>query len=274
MLKMLAVAGTVAMLGAPWMGVAAQAAPSGVEPVALVTELVGSGSVTQKLDSGTLEPLHELLPGAVVSLNGATRAIIVHTVSGAVFELRGPGRYRVHDRNVEALQGASLVHRDLPPEIRAFRLKPLSAMQASIVMRGAAPALLNGPNGGVLGADELNYRISGRMSAPQLDVLDADGVVIAHANEPNAVFNPAQAAALQPGKPYLIVVKGADGSGRPVELTTRFWLIDVESATRLKAVKPQADATTTDLIVYALALESAGATATARNLWASINERR
>jgi hypothetical protein len=274
MLKVLAVAGTVAMLGAPWMGAAAQSAPTGAEPVALVTELVGSGSVTQKLDGGNLEPMHELLPGAVVTLNGAARAVVVHTASGAVFELSGPGRYRVQARTIEALQGARLVHRELPPEIRAFQLKPLSAMQASIVMRSASPAQLNGPNGGVLGADELNYRLSGKMNAPQLDVLDADGVVIARAKEPRAGFNPAQVAALQPGKRYVIVVKGTNSNGGPVELTSRFWLIDVDLAARLKVVKPEANATTTDLIVYAMALESAGATATARTLWVSINERR
>lgn len=274
MLRMLAVAGTVCLLNTPWIGAAAQAAPSGIEPVALVTELVGSGSVTQKVDGGTLEPLHELLSGAVIALNGATRAVVVHTASGAVFELRGPGRYRVHDRNVEALQGASLVQRELPPEIRTFRLKPLSAMQASIVMRSATPALLDGPNGGVLGADELNYRISGAINAPQLDVVDADGVVITRASEPHATFNPARAAALQPGKRYLVVVRGVDSSGRPIEMAAPFWLIGPDSAAPLKAAKPQANATITDLIVYALALESAGATATARSVWVAVNQRR
>jgi hypothetical protein len=71
-----------------------------------------------------------------------------------------------------------------------------------------------------------------------------------------------------------VQVKGADSRGKPVELSSRFWLIDGDAAKRLKAARPQAGASVTDLIVYAMALESAGATATARETWRTVNERR
>lgn len=264
----------VVLLGALTLaGVHAQALAPRAEPVALVTELSGSGSVAQKPDGGALEQLHELLPGAVVALNADTRAVVVHTASGAVYDLNGPGRYRVSPTAIDALSGR-LAKRDLPPEIRAFRLKPLSTMQASIVMRGVAPARLEGPQGGVLGPDELSYRVRGDVGAPNVELLDAEGNRIAHAREVPSSFLPAQAAALQPGKPYVVRVQGSDSRGRPVELTARFWLIDSDAAARLQAARPAATATTTDLIVYAMALESAGATATARETWRVVNERR
>jgi hypothetical protein len=275
------------MFGSPWNAViaaalgllallpvpAANGAAAAVEPVALVTELAGSGSVSQKPDGGALEQLHELLPGAVVTLNAGARAVVVHTASGAVYDLAGPGRYRVQPQALEALSGR-LARRELPPEIRGFRLKPLSTMQASIVMRGSAPARLDGPSGGVLVSGELTYRIRGDVMSPSLELLDADGSKIVSAREAPAVFSPAEATALQPGRPYVVRVQGQDSRGKPVELSSRFWLIDAEASARLRAARPGASATTTDLIVYAMALESAGATATAREAWRVVNERR
>ena len=69
-------------------------------------------------------------------------------------------------------------------------------------------------------------------------------------------------------------MKGADARGRVTELSSRFWLIEADAAQRLKAARPSADASLTDFIVYAMALETAGATASARTAWTSVNERR
>lgn len=243
------------------------------EPVGLVTELAGAGSVAQKPDGGALEQLHELMPGAIVTLSAGARAVVVHTPTGVVYELSGPGRYRVQANALEALSGR-MARRELPPEIKAFQLKPLSTMQAGIVLRGAAPARLEGPSGGVLNAEELSYRIRGDVQSPSLDLLDAEGQSVVSAREAPAVFNPGQATALQPGRQYVVRVKGTDARGKPVELSSRFWLVDTDAATRLRAARPSENAPLTDLIVYAMALEVGGATATAREVWRVVNERR
>jgi hypothetical protein len=79
---------------------------------------------------------------------------------------------------------------------------------------------------------------------------------------------------LQPGKHYRVLVRGTDSRGRATELSARFWLIDTAAAARLTAARPGVDATVTDLIVYAMALESSGATASARTAWQQVNDRR
>jgi hypothetical protein len=251
----------------------AQAPAPRSEPVGLVTELNGAGSVAQKPDGGALEQLHELMPGAVVTLTAGARAVVVHTPSGIVYELAGPGRYRVQAGALEALSGR-LARRELPPAIKAFQLRPLSTMQASIVLRGSAQARLDGPVGGVVSADELSYRIRGDVQSPALELLDGEGQSIATAREAPAVFNPAQVAALQPGRQYVVRVSGSDARGKPVELSSRFWLVDADAATRLRAARPSENAPLTDLIVYAMALEVGGATATAREMWQRINSYR
>ncbi len=254
-------------------GARAQPPAPRTEPVGLVTELAGTGTVAQRPDGGALEQLHELLPGAVVTLNAGSRAVVVHTPTGVVYELGGPGRYRVQPNALEALSGR-LARRELPPEIRSFQLKPLSTMQASIVLRGSAPARIEGPMGGVLSAEELSFRIRGDVQSPSLELVDADGQIVVSEREAPAVFNPAQAAALQPGRQYVVRVKGTDARGKPVELSARFWLVDADAATRLRAARPSESASLTDLIVYAMALEVGGASATAREVWRVVNERR
>jgi hypothetical protein len=252
----------------------AAAAPVPNEPVALVTELAGSGSVAQKPQDGVLEQLHELWPGAIVSLARGARAVVVHTPTGSVYELAGPGRFRVRASGVDALEGAKLAKRDLPPAIRSFQLKPLSTMQASIVMRGTPTLQLQGPDGGVLSGEELNYRVRGALATQSVELIEAEGTTRSPLNGSGTTFNPASVATVQPGKQYRVLVRGTDSRGRATELSARFWLIDTAAAARLTAARPGVDATLTDLIVYAMALESAGATASARAAWQNVNERR
>jgi hypothetical protein len=252
----------------------AAAAPVPAEPVALVTELAGTGSVAQKPHDGALEQLHELWPGAIVSLARGARAVVVHTPTGSVYELAGPGRFRVRPSGVDALEGAKLAKRDLPPAIKSFQLKPLSTMQASIVMRGTPTMQLEGPDGGVLSGEELNYRVRGTLATQSVELIEAEGTTRSLINGSGTAFNPARGATLQPGKHYRVLVRGTDSRGRATELSARFWLIDTAAAARLTAARPGVDATVTDLIVYAMALESSGATASARTAWQQVNDRR
>jgi hypothetical protein len=252
----------------------AAAAPAQSEPVALVTELAGTGSVAQEVHSSALEQLQEFWPGAIVSLARSARAVVVHTPTGSVYELFGPGRFRIQAKGVVALDGSRLTRRELPPAIKSFQLKPLSTMQASIVMRGAPSLQLEGPNGGVLGDDELNYQVRGKLATPSVELIEVEGAARSPIPAVGAAFNPASVATVQPGKQYVVLVRGTDARGRSSELSARFWLVDAEVAARLKAARPGADATLTDHIVYAMALESAGATASARAAWQLVNERR
>jgi hypothetical protein len=252
-------------------GTAAQVAK---EPVALVTELAGTGRVSQKPQDGALQQLHELAPGTIVSLTRGARAVLVHTPTGTVYELAGPGRFQVGANGVDALEGSKLAKRELPPAIKSFQLKPLSTMQASIVMRGAPTVRLEGPDGGVLSDDELTYRVRGTLEKRSVELIDAEGATHSAINDSGTGFNPASSAALQPGRKYLVRVRGTDTHGRATELSARFWLIDPEAADRLTAARPGSDATLTELIVYAMAVESAGATASARAAWQRVNGRR
>lgn len=246
-----------------------------VEPVALVTELSGSGTLGVRPQAHALELLQDLAPGARVTLASGARAVIVHTASGVVYELAGPGNFRVLARAVEAADGKGRVNRrELPAEIRSYKLNPATAAQASIVLRGGGDVRLDGPQGGVLAEDELRYGVSGTLKDAQLEVFDEHGSPVLRLAGPDGVFNLKGRHAWMPGRRYRVQVSGTDVRGRPAQLKSAFLLVPPEVAARLQGRAPAAATAATDWIVYALALESVGANATARTIWRSLHATR
>jgi hypothetical protein len=77
-----------------------------------------------------------------------------------------------------------------------------------------------------------------------------------------------------PGERYSVQVSGTDAKGRAVTLRARFELVPPDAAARLRAQQPKAATAATDWVVYALALESVGANATARPIWRRLSASR
>jgi hypothetical protein len=246
-----------------------------VEPVALVTELSGKGRIGAQGRSTPLELLQDLVPGSSVTLSSGARAVIVHTANGIVYEVLGPGSFRVSPKSVDAVEStARITRRELPPDIRAYRLDPTVAAQASIVMRGGE-IRLDGPDGGVLDESELRYRVGGAVREAQLDVFDERGSGVVHIDSAEVDgFDLKGRYAWVPGERYSVQVTGIDAKGRAVTLRARFQLVPPEAVARLRAQEPKAATPTTDWVVYALALESVGANATARPIWRKLQTAR
>jgi hypothetical protein len=246
-----------------------------VEPVALVTELSGTGTLGVKPQAHSLELLQDLAPGARLTLANGARAVIVHTASGVVYELSGPGNFRVLARAVEAADGKGRVNRrDLPAEIRSYKLNPATAAQASIVLRSGGGLRLDGPEGGVLSQDELRYSVSGTLKDTRLEVFDEQGSSVLRVDAADGVFQLEGRHAWVPGRRYRVQVNGTDVRGRPAQLKSAFQLVPPEAVANLQGRRPAAATASTDWIVYALALESIGANATARTIWRSLHASR
>jgi hypothetical protein len=258
----------------PWVFalLACLAAPiEAVEPVALVTELAGAGTYGVEPQASALELLQDLAPGARLTLARGARAVVVHTASGVVYELFGPGSFRVQATAVQASDGKARINRrELPPEIRAYKLNPARAAQASIVLRSGSDFHLDGPDGGVLSEDELRYSVSGNLTETRLDVLDEQGSHVLHVDGPDGVFPLKGRHVWVAGHRYRVQVSGTDARGRPALLQAAFLLLPPDAMVRLRSRQPVDATATTDWIVYALALESSGANATARTIWRSL----
>ena len=91
-------------------------------------------------------------------------------------------------------------------------------------MRGDSAVRLDGLSGGLLGSDELDYRIRGKLIASNLEVTEAGGARVVAEPDAPAAFNPARAASFVPGTRHRLTVTGTDLAGRPVALASAFWL--------------------------------------------------
>jgi hypothetical protein len=241
------------------------------DPVALVTEMSGAATVATNRSPTALGVLQDLSAGARLTLASGSHVVVVHTASGAVYDLAGPGTFRVQASAIEpADANAQLKRRELPPEIRAYRLDAAVAAQASLVMRGASQPTLDGPDGGVLSENELRYRIGGALREGQLDVFDQMGARVLGIDRPEGVVLLKGRHAWQPGTTYRVEVSGFDSVGMPVALDARFVVMPPDAAARLRSRQPTDLTARTDWIVYALALEDFGARATARTIWRAL----
>jgi hypothetical protein len=244
-----------------------------MEPVALVTELAGKGTFGASTRTEPLELLQDLMPGARLTLAGGARAVVVHTASGVVYELTGPGAFRVQAKAVESADGKSRVaRRELPAAIRAYKLNPAVAAQASVIMRASAPLRLAGPNGGVLSDDELRYGVPASLRDTRLEVLDETGTVVLRLDGADG-FDLKGRHAWSPGHRYVVRVKGIDARSRAVTLEAAFQILPAETVARVRSMQPAAGTPATDWVVYALALESVGANASARDVWTTLQSR-
>lgn len=252
------------------------AAPlAAAEPVALVTELSGTASVGLKAQAAPLELLQDLAPGARVSLANGARATVVHTASGVVYELAGPGVYRVQAKAVEGADATSRVtRRELPAELRAYKLNPMVAAQASIVLRSGSGVELDGPNGGVLSEDELRYRVTGDVRQVRFEVLDESGATVARFDDAGNAIDLKGRHAWAAARLYRLQATGLDRAGRTVTLAARFTVMAPDVVERVRRSQPASVTATTDWIVYALALESLGANASARSIWRALHAAR
>jgi hypothetical protein len=245
-----------------------------VEPVALVTELSGTGTLGSKPQAVALELLQDLAPGARLTLARGAHTVVVHTASGVVYELDGPGSFRVQPTTIEPADKTSRVRRrELPAEIRAYKLDPKVAAQASIVLRGGAEVRLDGP-GGVVSEDELRYAIVGALREIRFEVLDEQDAPVLRIDGADGVIDLKGRYAWTSAQGYRVQATGIDARRRPVRLEARFRILPADAAARLRTWQPTSASAATDWIIYALALESLGANASAHGIWQTLHAAR
>jgi len=110
--------------------------------------------------------------------------------------------------------------------------------------------------------------VLGNLRQPRLEVLDETGAIVFTAASA-ATYPLAGQHAWVPGQRYTVRVSGQDAKERPVVLTAHFLLVPDDRRKQLRSQRPGASAAPTEWIVYALALESVGADASARPIWQS-----
>jgi hypothetical protein len=225
--------------------------------VAIVTEVEGLARSVVGGRGSSPEVADPVQNGAILVLERGARIVLTYPAAGAIYELRGPGRFAVQADAVTLRAGSGhLARRDLIPALRALRIQPDgSTLQGSAAMRGAsAPDLqASGPNGTQLTRDAI--RLCWKPLGPQwtyrVRLIDDDGIVLYETQTAESSFELPATVSLQANAPYVWHVQAAGPDGRSAEAAAQFRRLDPETEQALlaaEALESDLDATGRALI--------------------------
>lgn len=235
----------------------------------MVLDVQGAVTAADAGKSAKVEMLTYLKPGMDLDLAPGASLTVTWYASSKEMKFSGPAKLKVTRENILVVQGSGANERSLAEDRLASGKKgmPGRLAQATIMMRSMkAPAeeSISPPKGakvssvtpriGWKGADDRNYR---------LVVLDSQGKTVSEqVVKGNAADVPAQKlawgesykwrASFEPG------AKTAEGD---------FSVIERSDAERLAKIRPGANATFSDWVLYAMALEDLQLAAEARPIW-------
>lgn len=240
-------------------------------PVAFVADVRGSATIE---GDGKLDFLAELPAGARVLLGTGASACIAFAGSGAEYEIKGPGRFRVEEREVAAENGA-------PPAAR----KGVALLDRQVVARvGNAARASSRMRGGKPPAEArlaLEYPGEARIATlePQMRWRSPPAVPVmlaVRSSEGKELWSgPASGGAarlpvrLSPGERYAWTVTTADGA----VAEGRFETLPAEALARVAAAR-SAGRSFAHRVRHAMVLEELGAAHEARDAWAELARER
>jgi len=246
--------------------VALAASAQAQEPLGMVLDVQGSVSAADAGKASRVEMLSYLKPGMELDLAPGSSLTVTWYASSKEMKFSGPAKLKVAK---EGIQGARANERSLGEEKVALGKNGMSGRlaQATIMMRslGRAPEeALSPPKGAKLasltphlawkGADDRNYRVV-------IEDLKG-GTVLETVVRGNAADVPPQKLAY--GGAYRWRAQFEPGA---TTAEGEFSLIGRAEAERLAKLKPGDNASFSDWVIYAMALEDVSATSEARPIW-------
>lgn len=246
------------------------------QPLAFFSDL--KGAVT--LD-GNARPqiLGELARGQKITLGADGNASVMYVATGREFALKGPGEYLVREADVASSSGAAAAAR--PTEWRTsgkVLAQVAETSGASVRMRSLARPKAPEPS------QALHYPVQGavatlqpvfRWNAPDAKAV-ADFTLLVDGHEQPVVKARAVGGTyklpsrLKPDTEYAWRVSiGSEDLG-----IARFRTLSASAASALESRRPASGAPFSDRVLYALALQEAGASQDAREAWAALARER
>lgn len=241
-------------------------------PVAFVADVRGSATIE---GDGKLDFLAELPAGTRVLLGTGATASIAFAGSGAEYEIKGPGRFRVDEREVAAENGAPPAAREGVAVVdRQVVARVGKAARASTRMRGGkSPApgrlALEYPGEARIATLEPHMRWHSPSAAPVMLAVRSLGgsEVWKGAVSGNAARLPAR---LSPGERYSWTVTTAEGA----VAEGRFETLPADALARVAAASGAAGRSFAHRVKHAMVLEELGAAQDAREAWAQLARER
>ncbi len=221
----------------------------------------------------------ELAEGQKLSLTKDASAVVMFIRSGDEYPLKGPGEYQIGSAAISALNGS-------PPTRRATGWRPdltkvvevSKSATASLRMRGAKPSAANPPEAEFRPIYPVDTSVATLQPTFRWtkDLNAKNYTLVVNANGKEIYRTRLETAALKipirltPGTQYGWAVSAGEKNFAAVKFST----LGEEDRKHLEALRPRAQATFPDRVLFALTLTSLGAAQDAREVWQALARER
>jgi hypothetical protein len=243
------------------------------ERVAMVTDRQGESVL---VGGRPLSILDELARGAQISIAAGAVLTLVYLASGREYNVHGAARLALGAQGPQLAAGEAARVRDLALA-KETGMRPSgegSLAQTSVRMRGAGgrrELSLREPRGKVL-STRPGFVWQGRDDASryEIELRDGDGVALFRAATETPRAELPAGLTLARGATYRWRVRARLPSGTPITGRARFEVADEALWRAVGRLRPRADASVSERVVYGLWLEQEGLAGEARELWRTL----
>jgi hypothetical protein len=249
-------------------------------PVAMVTDLQGK-VLPEAAGAEAPAILASLDAGSVLQVADGASLVVVYFESGKEYSFKGPSTVRFVAGQPQVVLGNQPASRDplMGKVAGAGKIKPVGKIQAAVVMRGANQAArLKLEN--LAGTRVLETRPEFRWQAPEegasysFELTDADGQVLLETAVQGTSFMLPDSIALREDVNYTWLVSAKLPDGRKYSNAGDFTIAPAKLRAEVEAVRPGANARTSERVTYAAWLDQLQFHDEARKYWKELSAAR
>ena len=246
--------------------------------VAMITDLVGEAALVEEKRTASI--LDELTADQRIKLEAGGRMVLVYLKTGEEFDFRGPSLVHVKAAQAEALSRAKPERRSSRfTGGKAIRISPVNINQGAVLMRnmqaGAKLRLLSLVDTITLDEwPEFRWKGTEQGSLVRFELFDDKGKRLLEREVGGGNLVLPGNVRLKSGVRYRWLVTGKAGNGQSISNSAHFTLASLELRAEAENLRPGANASLSEQVIYAAWLEQKELRDEARKYWrVAANER-
>lgn len=253
------------------------------DPVALVTDVKGNATMTERGKNSRLTVLTYLVPDTEIAIDGGGRMVVTFFAPPNEYAFVGPATIRIEQDRAKVLKGQSAEPRNLANE-KAVAARNFARVQrertdmATFEMRGTARPemrLLGPVNTDIISrTPSFTWTTLPGISTYHWKLTERGGQTVKETDVEGGNFELPKDAPLQYGTTYNWKVDCKVPSGKTVWATGEFVLVDETRALKIDALRPMPEASFSEHLLFAVFLESEGFGFDAQKEWRDLVQER
>lgn len=251
------------------------------DPVALVLDVRGSAAVIQP-HKAKLAILSYLAPGTVLRIEPGAKVAVTYFYKALEYNFTGPAVVAIKPEMAQVISGNPAQRRDLEEmqteAVKKLALRPSDKLaRATFEMRSLPKTLrLLAPLNSaiVTTTPELSWESVPGAQHYRLVIADARGLTLVDEKTSASSWRVPKDAPLPIGQTYRWRVEAQFATGKVISPDGEFWIVDQLQADKIARIRPPANASFADRVLYAVTLENLDLKEDAKTEWSRLAQER